>query len=1095
MVYDARDRLVMTQDSLMRSNHQWLYTQYDVLNRPVATGLLSDGSYYNNPAHHWSIADTTVNYPTAGSYTVDTLTKTFYDDYTWRAGQSNPLSDTRSTSYDSYLQSASNTTWPYPQSATSQSNATRGMVTGTKVKVLGTSSTYLYSVSFYDSRARVIQVQSQNISTGTDIAVTQYSFAGQALFTITKNEKAGTNSQTSIVLTQMTYDSLMRVVKIEKKTSNTKVSSGSMPGSWTTEVQNEYEALGQLKKKKLSSAPLETLNYDYNIRGWLLGANRNYIKNTDAGGYEQHYFGFELGYDKASNSTGADFYHTLQYNGNITGMIWKSTGDAVRRKYDFRYDAVNRLGTADYRQNISEGSGGSFLNTDMDYTVCGDQSANDWYIRYDANGNILAMIQRGWKLGAPTSPIDQLAYTYYTNSNKLLNVIDNVNDTTTKLGDFRSSTAYMNSLSNNKTSSATDYTYDGNGNLTEDNNKDISLIHYNYLSLPDSIVVTSKGHIVYTYDAAGNKLKKVTTEGSTVTSTLYLFGNFVNDTLQFLPTEEGRVRFNTADNSLSYDYFIKDHLGNVRMVLTEQKDTAFYPAVTFEDANTTNEQIYYENAGDQRTARPGSFFTSGTNGDKVQLLRKSTQSVGAGKLLKVMAGDRLHIRVDYYVENTTTDNGSANGQSAILTVLGSLINNSPITTNFHGGGSTVTSNLNSSTPFTSFISPENGSGGTMPKAYLNILFFDEQFNFVSTNSEIIQVDTKGSGQTITRISSNAKEAAKNGYAYIFVSNESNNLVYFDNFQVTHERGPLTEDNSYYPFGLTMAGISDKALNFGNPENRKKFNGIEYTMEFDLNTYDALFRTLDPQIGRWWTIDPKPNEFESPYAAMGNNPILRADPLGDTAIYYNSAGKEIYRIKDGSKTITPSIVSDKKMEAFNEAIKDGATVKDLKGLGTTYDTKAFSKFFADNGKKFKANYVGSASLEGAKSVKVNGKAVDPNNLKAEATANLVLKDGTVTVGTNPATTNNSMTGADPDKPGNEPGKVGNIHTHPTAGEMSVQIDKIATTVVDIHGGAPSQGDYSEYGRSGNGSVRFVIVDQKYIYLYNGNADQTIKIPRQ
>ena len=37
------------------------------------------------------------------------------------------------------------------------------------------------------------------------------------------------------------------------------------------------------------------------------------------------------------------------------------------------------------------------------------------------------------------------------------------------------------------------------------------------------------------------------------------------------------------------------------MVLTEQKDSAFYPAVTFEDANTTNEQIYYENAGDQRT--------------------------------------------------------------------------------------------------------------------------------------------------------------------------------------------------------------------------------------------------------------------------------------------------------------------------------------------------------------------------------------------------------------------------------------------------------------------------------------------------------------
>lgn len=301
---------------------------------------------------------------------------------------------------------------------------------------------------------------------------------------------------------------------------------------------------------------------------------------------------------------------------------------------------------------------------------------------------------------------------------------------------------------------------------------------------------------------------------------------------------------------------------------------------------------------------------------------------------------------------------------------------------------------------------------------------------------------------------------------------------------------------YYPFGLVIQGISGKTLGFGGAENKKKYNGIEKEIDLSIEIYDAQLRELDGQIGRWWEVDPKPNEFESPYAAMGNNPILRTDPLGDTAIYYNSVGKEIYRIKDGSKRIALSIVSDKNMGAFNKAIKDGAMVKELKGLGTTYDTKAFSKFFTVNGKKFKANYIGNTSLEGAKSVMVNGKKVDPNSLKAEATANLVLKDGTVTVGVNPATTNNSMTGADPDKPGNEAGKVGNIHTQPTAGEMSVQIDKvIVTTVVNIHGGAPSPGDHSEYRRSGNGSERFVMVDAKYIYIYNGNADQTIKIPRQ
>jgi RHS repeat-associated protein len=59
---------------------------------------------------------------------------------------------------------------------------------------------------------------------------------------------------------------------------------------------------------------------------------------------------------------------------------------------------------------------------------------------------------------------------------------------------------------------------------------------------------------------------------------------------------------------------------------------------------------------------------------------------------------------------------------------------------------------------------------------------------------------------------------------------------------------------HYPFGLTMAGISSRAA--GKLENKYKYNGIEFENDLDLNVYDANLREPDPQIGRWWQIDPK-----------------------------------------------------------------------------------------------------------------------------------------------------------------------------------------------------------------------------------------------
>ncbi len=125
----------------------------------------------------------------------------------------------------------------------------------------------------------------------------------------------------------------------------------------------------------------------------------------------------------------------------------------------------------------------------------------------------------------------------------------------------------------------TEYTYDVNGNMKTDANKNISAIQYNYLNLPTQVTINGQ-NILYVYDATGVKLRKTLN-----TTTTDYAGNFIyeNNVLQFFTTTEGYFEPSSPPSGElvgAYVYQYKDHLGNIRLSYSDANHDGYITAST-----------------------------------------------------------------------------------------------------------------------------------------------------------------------------------------------------------------------------------------------------------------------------------------------------------------------------------------------------------------------------------------------------------------------------------------------------------------------------------------------------------------------------------
>ncbi|BFO66175.1 DUF6443 domain-containing protein [Chryseobacterium sp. KCF3-3] len=523
MVYDKADRLILSRDTNMKQNNQWLMTKYDELGRPVYTGFLTGG---DRAARQNDLKNLIITEKRDATGFFRSATNIYYTE-NYFSGETPVILSINY--YDTYPQG----TPPKPATIFGQDIIWDNTYAFQNTKTLPTASYvknidddyWTYNWIWYDSKLRAVGNHSINHLGGYTKIETKLDFAGVAVQSKAYHKRLQTDPERTISQI-FEYDDHNRLLVQKHQVDNNPIEILS---------QNEYNEQSQLKRKKVGGTdtanPLQSIDYKYNIRGWVTQINDPTNLGNDLFGYKIKYTDPVIG-----NYPG-------RFNGNIAEVDWKAATDGQLRRYNYSYDRLNRLVHAIYlKPNAS---------------VVQTSAYNEW-VDYDINGNITRLDRYGDSDGNGPLQIDRLYYTYSGNR------LSKVEDTTQNPSGY----PYVPSPNT--------IAYDDNGNMTSHMDKGISSIQYNYLNLPEKITQNSKV-TDYIYRADGVKVKKI----FDTKATDYLDGfQYENSTLKFFPTTEGY--FNVETGKYVYNY--TDHLGNTRLSYTKNgagteiiEESNYYP--------------------------------------------------------------------------------------------------------------------------------------------------------------------------------------------------------------------------------------------------------------------------------------------------------------------------------------------------------------------------------------------------------------------------------------------------------------------------------------------------------------------------------------